>query len=111
MYPWAQGHICSSLSSIANLPLRKVQWTRSDNFHWDDHRKAIFAPSSGIEDVIPHTEALTKVTQAHDDSHQSLTLITEMSSMRKVVLQIGWYSIAITTASQAGTHNHKSRRL
>ena len=46
-------------------------------------------PSIGLEDIMAHTQAVTKFTQKTlNDSHQSLSLLnSEMSLLRKAVLQ------------------------
>ena len=67
----------------ADLPLLKARWA-CFAFHWYNHLATIFVHSLGLEDVIAHIQALTKVTQqASNDSWQSLSLVTTEMSYEK----------------------------
>ena len=89
---------------IPNFPLLKARGAHFV-FHWYDHLASLFIPSVDLEDVIAHTEALTKFTQeALNDSQQSLSLLsTEMSLTRNAALQKRM-ALDIITASQGGTY-------
>ena len=102
-FPWAQGRICPTVITIADLPLLKARWACSV-FYWCDHLAAIFLPSTGLEDIVAHIEALTKFTQQDlNGSQQSLSLLNaEMSLVRKAVLQ-NRMALDIITALQGGT--------
>ena len=60
----------------ANLPFYKARWTCSV-FHWYNHLAAVIVSSIGLEDIIAHTEALTKFThQALNSSNKVFPLWT-----------------------------------
>lgn len=64
----------AQVTKAANLSLFKARWTCSV-FH-SYYLSAVLVPSSGLEEVIAHIEALAKFTQQDlNDSKQSLPLI------------------------------------
>lgn len=74
-FPWAQERSCPTVTKIADLPLFEAREACSVS-HWFHHLTAVFVPSIGLEDVVAHTETLTKFTkQALNDSWQSLSLL------------------------------------
>ena len=85
------------------LTLLNARWARSV-FRCYDHLAAIFVPSVGLEDITAHIEALAKLTQkALSGNPQSSSLLsTEMSLMRKAVLQ-NRMNLDIISALQGGT--------
>lgn len=50
------------VTKFANFLLLKARWTYSV-FHWYNHVATLFVPSIGLEAVIAHIEAFTKLTQ------------------------------------------------
>lgn len=60
-FTWAQGRIFPIVTKIANLLFSKVRW--APYFHQYDLLSAVFVPSTGLEDVITHIEALTTFPQ------------------------------------------------
>lgn len=90
-------------AKIASFLLPKA---RGPHFvsHWYNHLASLTISSDDLEDVIAHTEALTKFTQqALNDSQQSLSLLnTEMCLMSNSVLQKRMRLDTIT-ASQGGS--------
>ena len=102
-FPWMQGRSQTEPTPVANLPVIKARRAPSV-FHPHGHLGAIFVPSLGLEDIISQIEALTKFTQqALNDSQAEIALLkTEMSLMRKAVLQ-SRIRLCILTTSQGGT--------
>ena len=87
-------------AAAVSLPSMRACWVQSV-LQWYDYLATILFPSAGIED-IPYTsfnkihiEALRKFTQeAFNDSNQAIRLLnSEISMMRKAVLQNAWPSI------------------
>ena len=102
-FAWIHGRITKTITTPANLPNLKQRWTRSV-FKWYDHLASIFVPSVGLEDVMCHIDALNKyTTKALNDSLHSISLLnTEVSQIRKAVLQ-NRMALDVLTAAQSGT--------
>uniref|UniRef100_A0A8D2B812 Envelope protein syncytin-Car1 n=1 Tax=Sciurus vulgaris TaxID=55149 RepID=A0A8D2B812_SCIVU len=102
-YPWMQGRWTPSIEQPANLPNLKHRWGRSV-FRWYDHLASMFIPQIGLEDVMWHVETLNNYTQtALHDVEESISLLnTEVTLMRKAVLQ-NRMALDILTAAQGGT--------
>lgn len=96
MHNQVKGHV----PKTANFPLLRKVGVFFSQVKSFGHS---LCPSIGLEDVIGHTEALSKfIQQALNDSQQSLSLPnTEMSLMRKTVFQ-NRMALDIITASQGG---------
>lgn len=98
-----QGRWTPSIEQPANLPNLKHRWGRSV-FRWYDHLASMFIPQIGLEDVMWHVETLNNYTQtALHDVEESISLLnTEVTLMRKAVLQ-NRMALDILTAAQGGT--------
>lgn len=59
-FPWAQGE---SAPSEQQLPTSLSSRPEGHVLFPTGHLAAMFVPSSGLEDIETHTEALTKLTQ------------------------------------------------
>lgn len=87
-------------AAAVSLPSMRACWVQSV-LQWYDYLATILFPSAGIEDIPYrsfnkiHIEALRKFTQeAFKDSNQAISLLnSEISMMRKAVLQNAWPSI------------------
>ena len=100
-FPWAWEKVCPTVTKIVKLPLLKATWALSV-FHWYHHLAIIYVLSIGLEHIVAYIRALTKFTQALNDSQQSLSLLnTERSLVRKAVPQ-NRMALDIITASQWG---------
>ena len=98
---WAQGKSHSQQKLPASSPQARGPHFV---FHWYNHLASLTISSVDLEDVIAHTEALTKFTQqALNDNKQSLSLLnTEICLMSNTVLQKRM-GLDIITASQGGS--------
>lgn len=103
--PWVPpGHKGKAThSKNCQLPLLKARGPHFV-FHWYNHLASLTISSVDLEDVIAHTEALTKFTQQDlNDNKQSLSLLnTEICLMSNTVLQKRM-GLDIITASQGGS--------
>lgn len=59
---WEEERICSMITKIAQGYHLKARWTHS-SFYPHGHLIAIFAPSTGLEDIFTPIETLTEFTQ------------------------------------------------